>query len=339
MKKKYFLSFLVLLLAAVLYFGSGLYQKWLSPNVVKNGKLYIPTHATYQQVLDSLKPFLNNEKTFDLAAKSKNFPALIKPGRYSLRRQDNNKTLLRELILGRQDEIAIRIGNYTSIFQLAGRVAPLLECDSSEIVRAIEESEYSKGYDTAAMIFYFLPNTYNFHWNTSGKEFVEKMKREFDKFWTTDRLQEAKLLGRTPFEIITLASIVQLESAKPDEQPRVAGLYLNRLKIGMKLDADPTVIYAMKKENPDQNIQRVYYKDLNIASPYNTYLNNGLPPGPICMPNPSAIDAVLNPAQHDFLYFVADPARPGYHIYASTLREQEQNAAKYRAWLNKNEIK
>lgn len=339
MKKNYLLLFLSFLIALGLYFGYKYYHIWLSPNTTKSGKLYIASSADFNQVIDSLKPFLKNEKSFKHAAENKNYAAHIKSGRYSIQSGINNKDLIQKLILGEQDEISIRIGNYTSIFQLAGRIAPFLECDSAEIVHAIEQSKYSKGYDTEAMIFYFLPNTYRFHWNITGQKFVEKMKREYDKFWTPERIQKAKEMNKSPFAIITLASIVQLESKRPDEQPKVAQLYLNRLNIGMKLDADPTVIYALQKRNPQEAVQRVYYKDLTISSPYNTYKNKGLPPGPICMPNPSAIDAVLNPAQHDFLYFVADPSNPGYHIYAKTLKEQEQNAQKYREWLNKNGIR
>lgn len=338
-KKKNPFFFLVIIPILVLaYFAFTYYQDNLSPNIKETGKLYIPTNATFAQILDSLKPFLKNENRFEKIAKKTNYPNKIKGGRYTLSKDGNNKELLRKLSLGLQDEISIRIGNYNSIYQLAGKIAPFLETDSVQILDAIVNSEYSEGHDTAGMIFWFLPNTYNFHWNTSGKGFVEKMNQEFKKFWNQDRLEKARQQDMSIFQVVTLASVVQLESAKPDEQPNVAGLYLNRLKIGMKLDADPTVIFAMKQENANQKIQRVYYKNLRIPSPYNTYLNPGLPPGPICMPNPSAIDAVLSPAKHEYFYFVADPGKPGYHIYAKTLSEQEANAQKYRNWLNENAI-
>ncbi len=161
------------------------------------------------------------------------------------------------------------------------------------------------------------------------------MKSQYDAYWTDEKVQLAKEKNMTPAQVTTLASIVQLESAVAEEQLRVAGLYLNRLKIGMKLDADPTVIFAMKKaEGFKRKIYRVYYKNLFIESPYNTYKYKGLPPGPICMPNASALNAVLHPAQHNFIYFVADATRPGYHVYAATLQEQEVNANKYREWQN-----
>lgn len=340
MRKKGLLAGSLLLLLVVGYMGFRYYQQWFAPNVTREGKLFIPTGASYAQVLDSLRPYLKNSRHFDALARKKQYDVHIKPGRYSMVRGENNNNLINRLRLGAQDEIAIRIGNYSSIFELAGKISPFLEGDSAQIVSAVLRSDRSKGYDTAALLFYFLPDTYHFHWNTSGPQFVARMMQQYDRFWTAERLSLAQNAGMTPFEVTTLASIVQLESAKADEQPRVAGLYLNRLKIGMKLDADPTVIFAMKKATGfQQQIQRVYYKHLAIASPYNTYRNRGLPPGPICMPNASAIDAVLRPAQHQYLFFVADPERPGYHIYATTLKEQEENAKKYRNWLNEKNIK
>ncbi len=330
---------LVLMLAAAGYGGFFYYQKWLKPNINHTGKLFIPTGATYEQVLDSIRPFLKDAQSFEWLARQKKYDYRVKPGRYTLSKNESNASVINRLRIGDQDEISIRIGNYASIFELAGRVGPLLETDSAGLVKAITEAGFTKGYDTAALIFFFLPDTYNFHWNTTGKAFVDRMKKQYDQYWTDEKIQEAKNKNMTPLEVTTLASIVQLESAKIDEQPRVAGLYLNRLKIGMKLDADPTVIYAMRKaEGFKRKIQRVYYKNLSIESPYNTYKYKGLPPSPICMPNQSALDAVLRPATHNYLYFVADPQKPGYHVYAATLKEQEENADKYRQWANANNV-
>jgi UPF0755 protein len=338
--KKYIIILFVLIVIAAGYGGFFYYQKWLAPNVVKSGKLYIPTGADYKQVLDSIRPFLENEASFKWLAEQKKYPGHIKPGRYTLTKGEGNSSIINRLRIGEQDEISIRIGNYSSIFELAGKLGVLLETDSLGLVKAMTEADFAKGYDTAALIFFYFPDTYNFHWNTSGPAFVKRMKQEYDKYWSPEKIQEAKSKNMTPLEVTTLASIVQLESAMVDEQPRVAGLYLNRLKIGMKLDADPTVIYALKKaENFKRKIQRVYYKNLSIESPYNTYKYKGLPPSPICMPNRSALDAVLNPAEHNYLYFVADPQKPGYHVYASTLKEQEDNANKYRNWANEHNVK
>lgn len=336
MRKRIVYSVLLIILAAALCVGGYLYFIFNSANINKTGKLYIPSKTTYAQVVDSLQPFLKNKNSFKLSARLKHFDRKIHSGRYTLTKGMSNRQLLNLIAMGKQDEIAIRIGNYTSIFEMAGRVALFLECDSQQIVSGILKADYRQGMDVDDLLYFFIPNTYNFHWDITGVAFANKMKSYFDQFWNEKRKTSANELNMTPLQVTILASIVQLESSKPVEQPRVARLYLNRLDIGMKLDADPTVIFALKKTlNQNTKIDRVYYKYLTISSPYNTYIHKGLPPGPICMPNPSAIDAVLHPANHDYLYFVADPKRPGYHIFAYTLSEQRKNEQKYHEWVKK----
>ena len=309
-------------------------------NVKSESKLFIPTGASFTQILDSISPLLKDSKSFEKMAKSKGMDKRFYSGRYTLKPGMNNTAIILMIQEGRQDEIAIRIGNYSSVIELSGKIGKILEADSAQILESIVNAGFAQGIDTAKLLSFYLPNTYNFHWNTSGKQFVVKMYQEYQKFWNPERLKEAEKSKMSPLEVTTLASIVQLESSKPDEQAKVAALYLNRLRIGMKLDADPTIVFIKKMQSGFQNkISRVYYKDLTITSPYNTYLNRGLPPGPICMPNPSAIDAVLKPEQHDYIYFVADTARPGYHLFAKTLSEQEKNAYAYRAWANKNNVR
>ncbi len=309
-------------------------------NVKQEAKLHIPTGANFQQIIDSISPLVKDLKSFESFAKKQGMEKRFYSGRYTLKPDMSNKEIVLMIQEGKQDEIAIRIGNYASITELAGKMAGVLEPDSISILSALVSSDFTKGFDTAQKLYLFLPNTYNFHWNTSGNQFVEKMQKAYEKFWTDERGQKAAIAKMSPLEVTTLASIVQLESAKPDEQAKVAALYLNRLRIGMKLDADPTIVFLKKMQNGfTQKVSRVYYKDLAIQSPYNTYLNKGLPPSPICMPNPSAIDAVLNPEQHDFIYFVADTARLGYHLFAKTLEEQEKNAKAYRAWADNNNVK
>lgn len=333
MKKKFFAIILCLVITTLLASGGYLYYTFYQPNIIRSGKLYIPTDANYEQVADSLQAFLKNKITFSTAVKFKKMR--IHPGRYTLTKGMSNNELVNLLRSGEQDDISIRIGNYSSIYELAGRVAPYLECDSQQIVTAILSINFANGLDSDALLYYFIPNTYIFHWNLNGTAFVQKMKSYYIKFWNPERLAAAKAENMTPLQVTILASIVQLESVHPDEQPRVARLYLNRLNQNMKLDADPTIIFAMRKAyGRDIKVNRVYYKNLLIPSPFNTYRNKGLPPGPICMPNASAVDAVLHPATHDYLYFVADPSRPGYHIYAHTLAEQSRNAQKYRNWID-----
>lgn len=318
----------------------GWYSCGNADNVKQEAKLHIPTGANFQQIVDSISPIVKDIKSFEQFAKKQGMDKRFYSGRYTLKPGMSNKEIVLLIQEGKQDEIAIRVGNYASISELAGKMASILESDSQSILAAIVNSDLTKDLDTAKKLYVFMPNTYNFHWNTSGAQFVTKMNKEYEKFWTDDRKQKAATAKMSPLEVTTLASIVQLESAKPDEQAKVASLYLNRLRIGMKLDADPTIVFIKKMQNGfTQKVSRVYYKDLAIQSPYNTYLNKGLPPSPICMPNPSAIDAVLNPEQHDYIYFVADTARLGYHLFAKTLDEQEKNAKAYRAWANNNNVK
>ena len=173
-----------------------------------------------------------------------------------------------------------------------------------------------------------------------NEKLYDKMYNEYNKFWNNERLIKARLIGLSKTEISILASIVQKESIMKDERPKIAGVYLNRLKKRMRLQADPTVIFAIKNNSGDFNrkIKRVLYKDLRIKSPYNTYRNKGLPPGPICMPDLDAIDAILNSENHKYLYFVADPENRGYHLFGRNLREHNNNRKKYIRWINKKKI-
>ena len=196
-------------------------------------------------------------------------------------------------------------------------------------------------FDDATALGMYIPNKYEFFWNTSAVEFRSRMKKEYDRFWTDTRLQRAEEIGLTPAQVITMASIVQKETAKVDERPRVAGVYMNRYKNGWKLDADPTVIYAIKEktQNFDTIIKRVLYKDLELDSPYNTYKYATIPPGPISMPDISSIEAVLNYEDHGYFYFVANVENFGYHKFAKTLAQHNRNKQEYIRWINKKGIK
>jgi UPF0755 protein len=191
------------------------------------------------------------------------------------------------------------------------------------------------GFDQATALAMYIPDTYEFFWNTSPRYFQKRMLKQYEYFWTPKRRNALQKHGLTPIEAIILAAIVQKESLKNDERPLIAQVYLNRLKKKMHLQADPTVVYALKKEQDDFSlvIRRVLKKDLKVKSHYNTYRTRGLPPGPIAMPDISAIDAVLFPAPHKYLYFVADPNKPGYHNFSTTLREHNRKARRYYRWL------
>jgi UPF0755 protein len=189
--------------------------------------------------------------------------------------------------------------------------------------------------DDSALAMY-LPNTYEFYWNTSAAEFCKRMYTEYQQFWNEERKAKAAAIGLSPDEVMSLAAIVQKETAMVDERPRVAGLYINRIKRGMLLQADPTVIYAKKRteDDFDQVIKRVLYRDLEIDSPYNTYKYTGVPPGPISMPDLSSVRAVLNYEDHDYIFMVADVSNPGYHKFAKTLAQHNRNRAAYVRWIN-----
>lgn len=301
--------------------------------------LFIPTGATYQEVMDSLKAgdMIKNYKTFDWVAEKKNYPKLIKAGRYELRGYMTNNELVNQLRAGDQQPLHLTLNNISGIYQLAGVLGKKLEADSISFLNLFrsEESLSAFGVNPHSLTAYFLPNTYEVWWNTSPAAFLKRMRKEFDAYWTEERMEKARQLGLTPIEVVTLASIVESETVKQNEQPRVAGLYLNRLRINMRLQSDPTVIYAIKVDQPQVQIKRVLNRHLKYDSRFNTYIYSGLPPGPIRIPELSAIDAVLNHEEHSYLYMAADPARPGYHNFASNLRQHNINARKYQNWANR----
>lgn len=334
-KAKYISLLLITVFGISLFLGIKYYLTWKKPNITQDAKLYISTNANWIDVQDSLKPHIKNWGKFLDAAKKENLQNHIRPGRYSLQKDWSNEELIRFLKTGKQDEISIRIGNYFTAMHMAGRISPFLEIDSLEIMQALEKSALNKNKETYQWHHFIIPNTYNFYWATSAESFVSKMEDIYNNFWNEDRIKKAEKLNYSQYQIITLASIVQLESYQEEEQATVAGVYINRLKSGMKLDADPTVIFAWAVENPNEDrLNRVLFKHLKVNNPYNTYLYRGLPPGPICMPNPNTIDAVLNYEQTPYYYFVANPEKAGYHIFAKTYQEHLQNARKYRSSLN-----
>src|SRR5690606_9443101 len=222
------------------------------------------------------------------------------------------------------------------------RISLQIEADSTALLSSFGELEFLKanGFNEETALSMYIPNSYEFFWNTSAEGFRERMLKEYKRFWNEEWIARSKSLGLDPPQVATLASIVHKETAKIEERPRVAGVYLNRLSKGMLLQADPTVIYGIKlySDNFDTIIKRVLYKDLELDSPYNTYKYAGLPPGPIAMPDISAIDAVLNPEKHDYYYFVANVENFGYHKFAKTLAQHNRNKEQYIRWINGQKI-
>ncbi len=315
------------------------YAKFFTDNTkFSKNELYveIPTNSKFEDVQKIVSPFIENASGFNLMASLRSYDKNVKSGRFLFKKGMGNFALIASL--RRNVPVKIAFNNQERLENVAQRIGSEIEPDSLQLITAFRDSTFLKknGFTKENVLALFIPNSYEFYWNTSAEKFRDKMVEEYKKFWNKDRLAKAEQLGLSPEEVITLASIVHKETVKSDERPRVAGVYLNRLEQGMPLQGDPTVIYALKLRDNDFNqvIKRVLYGDLTINSPYNTYVNIGLPPGPIAQPDISAIDAVLNPEKHDYIYFCASVERFGYHEFASTYAQHQVNAKKYADWLN-----
>ncbi len=344
-----YLKKIVLAVVGIGLVGGGLfaykvYNAIFTPNTSFNSKekiVFIPSDAGFAQVRDSLSSLLVDMESFEQLAVRKGYASNIKPGKYALKKGMNNNELINTL---RSSNLPVKVSfnNQERVENLAGRIATQIEADSLSLLRAMNDPKFlgANELNEANKLSMYLPNSYEFFWNTSAEKFRDRMLKEHKRFWTDVRLEKAKDQNLRPDQVVALASIVHKETAKVDERPRVAGLYLNRLKKGMLLQADPTVIYAIKKHSGDfdQVIKRVLYADLEIDSPYNTYKHGGLPPGPITMPDVSAIDAVLSPEKHDYLYMVANVENFGYHKFAKSLAQHNRNKEQYVRWINSQRI-
>ncbi len=320
------------------------YQKAFSHNLQgwnENEYFYIREDDNFTDVLEALKPYLKDSEAFEEIAEQRSLNTNLIAGRFKLTNGMNSFNLIEAL--RKNIPVKLTFNNQERLENLAGRISSQVEADSIAILETFLEPEFLKENDLTKenALVCFLPETYEFYWTVSPVKMRNRMHKEYLKFWNEERQQKAKALGLTPAEVSILASIVQKETSKNDEKEKVAGVYLNRLRIGMPLQADPTVVYAKKlvSNDFDQVIKRVYLKDTQINSPYNTYQNTGLPPGPIFMPDKVSIDAVLNAEKHDYIYFCASVDRMGYHEFAETLAQHNQNSRKYSNWLNKSGIK
>ncbi len=302
--------------------------------------IFVPTGTTFDEFKEMIKPHIKSSTTFSLAAIAKRFDT-PRVGHFKIKPSMGNHKIINTLRSG-NTPIHVVFNNQQTVEHLAGRVGKQLEIDSLTILNEIKSERFSTDVNLSSdeLLSLFLPNSYEMYWNISAADFCDRMRVENDRFWNTYREEKRKKLNLSRVEVISLAAIVNEESKKVDERPRVAGVYLNRLRKGMKLQADPTVVYAMKRKANDFDlvVRRVLYKDLQINSPYNTYRKSGLPPGPITMPDVSSIDAVLNSESHNYLYFVADPNKVGYHLFASTYKQHLANRDMYIRWLNKSRI-
>lgn len=331
-----------ILLIFGLAFGYWAYRTVMSSNVTtpegKEAVIYIPTGSDYEVVKSILSDghFLSNEKSFNWVAQRKDLPNNVHPGRYMLKNGMSNNQLVNMLRGGLQSPINVTFNNMHDVDQLAGRISKQIEADSVSISELLHNEDYIRqlGFDKYTIPALFLPDTYQFYWNTNAEGFVARMFQEYNKFWNEERQQQAQQIGLSPIQVSTLASIVNKETNMSDEMPRVAGVYLNRLKSNWLLQADPTLVFALN----DYSIKRVLNVHKEIESPYNTYKYPGLPPGPICIPSIAAVKAVLNAEQHHYYYFCAKEDFSGYHNFAKTLAEHNRNAAKYQQALNQRGI-
>ena len=334
-KKRSYKGIIILILligVAIFFFGRNYY--YLSKPIVKtaDGKdvsFYIPTGSDYQYVKDELASLnvLKSNGAFDRLAKKTHYNEKVHPGRYILTDGMTNQQLINMLRMGHQTPVKVVFNNMRTVEQLAGRISEQIEADSLSIINEINNNP-----DVDATTF--IPNTYEFYWNTDADDFIAKMVAEHNRFWNETRLAKAKEKKLTPRQVSILASIIDKETTKTSEMPRIAGVYLNRLNKRWPLQADPTLVYALG----DYNIRRVLEVHKKIDSPYNTYKYPGLPPGPICIPSIAAIDAVLNAEKHNYFYFCAKDDLSGYHVFAKNITEHNRNADKYRKALNKNKI-
>ena len=303
--------------------------------------LYINSSDSIVNILDTINKKIKFPKTFLKAAKRMDYIENIKSGRFRVYKGSGNKEIINSLKFN-NTSLTVTFNNQERIQDLAGRISKQISADSLSLLNAFLEKNFlmENGFNNFNLISMYIPNSYEFFWNVEPKIFRDKMLEEYNNFWNEDRIEKAKSIGLSKTEVIALASIVQKESVKLDERPVIARVYLNRLKKKMKLQADPTIIYSIKSyyNNFDTIIRRVLYRDLKLNSLYNTYKIKGLPPGPISMPDISSIDAVLNSRNHNYIFFVADPYNPGYHLFASKLSQHNKNKRVYTRWLNSKKI-
>lgn len=332
----------VILAIAVVAGGYLVYKNVFTPNVTVHKEpmfLYIPTNSTFDDVTDILQKqsLIKDIKSFTWTAKEAKYDDAVRPGKYLLKPEMSNKDLVRLLKSGKQTPVKLVFNNIRTKDELAARISEQIEATPMTILNLLNDDDYVKkiGFTPDNVLSLFVPNTYEIYWNTSADKFIQRMKKEYDKFWTADKLLKAREIGLKPVQVSVMASIVQQESIKEDEKPLIAGVYMNRYKKNWKLEADPTLVYALG----DFSINRVLNVYKTIDSPYNTYLHTGLPPGPICLPTISSINSVLNYVRHDYFYFCAKDDFSGYHAFAANYAQQQLNARRFQQALNRRGIK
>jgi UPF0755 protein len=343
-RKRRILSWLVLILlligGSIAFIGyRSVYKSNIWLNGQKEASIIIPTGTNWDGVKQILykNGMIIHRESFEWLAKLMKYPGHVKSGHYIIKVGMNNRQLITKLRSGQQDPVKLIFNNIRTKEDLAGRIGEQLEPDSVQLITLINDTSVigKWGFTPFTILTMFIPNTYELYWNISPEKFLDKMHNEYDKFWNADRQQKLTEIGLNRLQVMTLASIVEKETNMNDEKPDIAGVYMNRFKQGWLLQADPTLVFALG----DFTIKRVLNVYKKIDSPYNTYLYYGLPPGPICMPSISSIDAVLNYRHHDYMFFCAREDFSGYHNFAVTQQQHNLNAFRYQQALDQQGIK
>lgn len=316
-----------------------LYAAFYGKAVESEKVIYISSTTQYGDIAEELRSSLRSllhRKAFDFYAKRLNLAERLKAGRYLLSEGESVIRVVRKLALGEQTPVKLVVGEARTLPQLAGKLSKQIEADSATLLRVMRNKQIRKelGYVKDSLIAMFVPNTYEVYWAVTPEQLLQRMKREYNAFWSEGRTAKLKRCRLSKYEVMTLASIVYEETKNREEMPKIAGVYINRLRRKIALQACPTVKYAMG----DFALQRILHKHLTYRSPFNTYINRGLPPAPICIPSIEAIDAVLNYTEHDYLYFCARPEFDGRHNFARTLKEHNLNAQRYAKAISKLRI-
>lgn len=338
--KKIILIFIYTILASGITVAVFLWVTVLRDNVdADNGvRIFIPTGSSFDVLADTLRNsgVLGSERNFTITSRLKSFGRNVRPGSYIIEPDMNNNKIVNMLRSGRQAPVNVTFNNIRTLDELAGRIGRQVEADSASFSAflADEKNYLNDGFNRLTVISAFIPDTYQLYWTTDASSFYRRMLREYRLYWNEERTAAAGALDLTPAEVSVLASIVDEEASREDEKSRIAGVYINRLRQGMPLQADPTVKYAVN----DFTLRRILNRHLEVDSPYNTYKFKGLPPGPIRCPSRSGLEAVLNAEKHDYLYFVARYDSSGYHHFSRTLAEHNRYAAAYRRELNRRRI-
>ena len=337
-KKEYYIFSIVICLLAL----AGVAAYYLTGSLSRSEKceyVYIDDNDNLDSVAMKLSPIANEHAllSFKLISRHAGYGNHIRSGRYAIQPDEGVISVFRKLKNGHQEPMRLTIPESKTTDRLAGALSRKLMIDSLALSILLKDSAFCarQGYDTATIVCLFVPDTYEVYWNTSIENLMSRLKKEHDKFWNSSRLEKASAIKLTPNEVCTLASIIDEETSNNPEKPMIARMYMNRLAKGMPLQADPTIKFALK----DFALKRIYHNMLNTDSPYNTYRYAGLPPGPIKVASVAGIDAVLNAAEHNYLYMCAKEDFSGTHNFASTYSEHLRNAARYSKALNERGIK